>query len=170
MRKFIQKTERIGFSEWTKGDIDLAHSLWGDKKVTKYICASGEFTERDIMNRLNSEIDNNKRFGIQYWPIFDLKTEDFIGCCGLRPYDLENSIYEIGFHLKSEYWGKGLGPEAAKVVINYAFDFLNASDIFAGHNPNNINSKKVLERLGFHFIGDEYYAPTRLYHPSYKYR
>ena len=71
-------------------------------------------------------------------------------------------------NLKSKYWGKGLGIEAARAIIQYAFDNLHAAELFGGHNPYNVNSKKVLERLGFHHIGDEYYAPTGLYHPSYK--
>jgi hypothetical protein len=49
------------------------------------------------------------------------------------------------------------------LLKKYAFDNLKATDIFAGHNPNNTNSKKILERLGFHYICDEYYAPTGLF-------
>lgn len=170
MRKYFLCTERIGFSEWTNNDIDLARSLWGEKEVTEFICSSGVFSEKDIEVRLNLEIENNKNYGVQYWPIFNLENDELIGCCGLRPYDLDNKIYEIGFHLRHEYWGKGLASESASAVINYTFEKLKAADIFAGHNPNNVNSKKLLERLGFHYVGDEYYKPTGLYHPSYRYR
>lgn len=99
-----------------------------------------------------------------------MATGDFIGCCGLRPYKLEEGIFEIGFHLKERFWGKGFANEGAKAVIQYAFDQLQATDIFAGHNPHNVNSRKALEHLGFHYISDEYYPPTGLYHPSYKYK
>lgn len=169
MRTFFMNTERISFSEWTENDIGLARTLWGDEDVTRFICASGLFSEQDIHARLNREIKNYQQYGMQYWPIFNKEDGDFIGCCGLRPYDLENRIYEIGFHLRSKYWGVGLGSEAANAVINYAFHSLNASDLFAGHNPNNVNSKKILERLGFHYINDEFYELTGLYHPSYRY-
>ena len=168
MREFFLETKRIVFSHWGQGDFSLAHSLWGEKEVTKYISKTGIFSENEIIDRLQLEIDNEKKFHVQYWPIFEKETGEFIGCCGLRPYDIEKRIYEIGFHLKSKYWGKGLGIEAARAIIQYAFDNLHAAELFAGHNPYNVNSKKVLERLGFHHIGDEYYAPTGLYHPSYK--
>jgi len=46
---------------------------------------------------------------------------------------------------------------------------LDANGLFAGHNPNNTNSRKVLEKLGFTYVGDEFYEPTGLYHPSYKF-
>ena len=61
----------------------------------------------------------------------------------------------------------GYGCEAASSVINYAFTNLNFSGLFAGRNPNNIASKKLLEKLGFSYVRDEYYQPTGLYHPSY---
>lgn len=170
MRDYFMKTERVGFSKWDDRDILLAQSLWCDTEVTKYICASGGFSKQDIKERLEKEICNQNNFNIQYWPIFCVDTGDFIGCCGLRPYRLENGIYEIGFHLKPKYWGKGLGTEAAKAVIIYAFEILKANDLFAGHHPNNIGSAKMLNKLGFHHTHDEYYEPTGMNHPSYRYK
>lgn len=119
----------------------------------------------EIENRLKIEIDRNNKYHIQYWPIFELRLKKFIGCCGLRPY--KENKYEIGFHLRPKFWGQGYAVEAAKAVIDYAFKILQAK-LFAGHNPNNTASKKVLSKLGFQYIGDEFYAPTGLYHPSYE--
>lgn len=75
---------------------------------------------------------------------------------------------EIGFHIIKERWGQGFGPEAAKAVIAYAFDTLGADELFAGHNPRNTASEKVLRRLGFVYTHDEFYVPTGLMHPSYR--
>ena len=170
MREYFMETMRIGFSKWRKDDIGLANSVWGDKEVTRFICAAGKFTVQEILQRLNLEIQNGKNYGVQYWPIFSLKNGDFIGYCGLHPYNPEEDAYEIGFHLREKYWGKGLATEGAKAVMDYAIDVLNANSLFAGHHPNNNGSKKVLKKLGFHYIGDKYYAPTGLFHPSYRYR
>lgn len=165
-RKYFLKTERIGFSIWEKEDSQLAKLLWGNPEVTRFICASGQFSENDIINRLNQEISNNKEYKVQYWPIFELASNELIGCCGLRPY-AENE-YEIGFHLRPEFWGKGCAKEAANAVIDYAFTVLKAKALFAGHNPNNIASRKVLNKLGFVYVRDEFYEPTGLLHPSYE--
>ena len=35
-KEFFMKTERIGFSQWTVDDLDLAIQLWGEKEVTQY--------------------------------------------------------------------------------------------------------------------------------------
>lgn len=168
MRIFFIKTKRIGFSKWNNDDLNLAVELWGDKEVTRFICASGIFTKQDIIHRLETEIRNDKLFGIQYWPIFDLSTEELIGCCGIRPFDSEPQSYEIGFHLRKKYWGMGYASEAANAVIDYSFNHLSAHKLFAGHHPQNEASKKLLTKLGFRYIGKEFYKPTGLYHPSYE--
>lgn len=169
MRSYFMQTSRLGFSLWQEDDQDLADSLWGDPAVTKFICASGTFTDQDIKDRLQKEIRNNELHGIQYWPLFSLETGELIGCCGLRPYDPENGIYELGFHIRSLHWGNKYAAEAAAAVIRHAFDTMKVKGLFAGHNPKNAVSKKVLQRLGFRYTHDEYYAPTGLRHPAYRY-
>lgn len=165
-RKFFLKTNRIGFSKWIQNDIDFAKLLWGNPEVTKYICSDGIFSLDDIVNRLNTEILNELEYQVQYWPIFELTTNDLIGCCGLKPHKANE--YEIGFHLRPEFWGQGYAKEAANAVIEYAFTSLKAKRLFAGHNPKNDRSRKLLSKLGFIYIGDEFYEPTGLYHPSYE--
>ncbi len=159
------KTDRIGFSRWKEADILLAETLWGDVEVTRYICANGQFSKTDIENRLKKELENEANFQIQYWPIFELASEELIGCCGLRPHGEKQ--YEIGVHLRPKFWRQGYAVEAAKAVIQYAFDVLQADILFAGHHPQNVASRRVLEKLGFAYIGDEFYAPTGRNHPSY---
>lgn len=165
-RDFWLKTNRIGFSAWQHDDSKLAELLWGDPDVTRFICAKGHFSIDDIAKRLEKEIQNDSEYGVQYWPIFELFSNELIGCCGLRPHG-ENE-YEIGFHLRPFFWGQGYAIEAARAVIDYAFTVLQAEGLFAGHNSQNTASKKVLTRLGFCYVGDEFYEPTGLYHPSYE--
>jgi len=66
MRDYFLETERIGFSHWKQADYELALLLWGDEVVTKYISKSGKFTEQEIMERLNLEIENGIKFYVQY--------------------------------------------------------------------------------------------------------
>lgn len=164
-REYFIKTERIGFSKWKKGDLDLAETLWGNQAVTKYLCATGKFSHEAIEKRLETEISNGEKYGVQYWPFYSLESGALIGCCGLRPHGEDE--YEIGFHLRPEFWGQGYAKESAKSIIEYAFDSLHTKSLFAGHNPNNVASKKLLLNLGFTYLNDEFYAPTGLFHPSY---
>ena len=168
MREYFIKTIRIGFSNWSDADLNLASQLWGESEVTQYICSTGKFTQEDIVNRLNTEINNHALYHIQYWPIFELSTEELIGCCGIRPFKSDSNSYELGFHLRSKYWGQGYASEAAKAAIDYSFHILKAKKLYAGHHPQNKASEKLLLKLGFQPIGTEFYAPTGLYHPSYE--
>jgi RimJ/RimL family protein N-acetyltransferase len=167
VRSFFLTTARLGFSVWSPADLPLARQLWGDPQVTHYICASGVFSEAEIENRLASEIEHYQEYAIQYWPIFHLQTGDLVGCCGLRPFEPENDGYELGFHLRPQFWGQRYAFEAASAVLDYAFMTLYARQIVAGHHPQNAASQKVLERLGFTFVRLVFYPPTGLMHPSY---
>jgi len=168
MREYFLKTNRIGFSKWSASDLDLAAQLWGDKEVTQFICAAGTFTHQDIIDRLDTEIHNDEVFHIQYWPIFELATDELIGCCGIRPFQTDMNSYELGSHLRKKYWGQGFAAEAAKAAMDYSFHMLNAKKLYAGHHPENLASEKLLLRLGFQYIGLNFYEPTGLYHPSYE--
>ncbi len=165
-REYFMKTDRIGFSLWREDDLDLADLLWGDPEVTRYLCKDGLFSPDDIRRRLAAEIANRQTSGIQYWPIFTLAGNDLIGACGLRPY--HRNTPELGFHLRPQYWHQGYGAEAAGKVIAYAFENTDAGSLFAGHHPDNMASRSLLERLGFICTGSELYPPTGLLHPSYR--
>ena len=165
--EYFLTTERIGFRKWDNNDFLLAKGLWGDYNVTKLIDARGPLTDEQIETRLLDEINREHNYRVQYFPIFLLKTNEHIGCCGLRPYDLNDNIYEIGFHIRSSQWKKGYAFEAAKAIIEFAFTEMNISSLFAGHNPNNESSRNLLNKLGFIYKRDEFYKPTGLNHPSY---
>lgn len=167
MKEFFLKTARLEFSVWNEKDISDASELWGNPQVTRYITADGKMTKEQVQQRLNKEIDTYNDVNIQYWPIYLIETNENVGCCGLRPYDSENNILEMGIHLKEKYWGLGLAKEACSAVIEYAFKTLKVNAIFAGHNPKNKASSQLLKKLGFKYTHDEFYPPTGLYHPSY---
>lgn len=165
--KYFMQTARLGFRRWLENDLDIALGLWGDPDVTRLIDARGKLSEDQVRERLDREIATEKEYGVQYWPIFLLKEDEHVGCCGLRPYDLSGQIYALGFHIRSSHWRHGYAQEAARAVINYAFDRLGARSLFAGHNPANESSRRLLKKLGFQYTHDEYFAPTGQNHPSY---
>jgi len=160
-----EPTARLFFREWRSDDWPLAFALWGDARVTAFI--GGQFTEAQVRQRLQEQMDLQRQHGFQYWPVFQRDSGEHIGCCGLRPRDLPQGILEIGFHLRPQSWGKGYATEAAQAVSSYAFEKLGARALFAGHHPQNASSRRTLEKLGFQYSHDEPYAPTGLRHPSY---
>ena len=166
MGEYFLHSPRLGFRCWRDADFPLAFNLWGDPTVTRYISARG-YTLREVQIRLQLEIEAERTHGIQYWPIFLLGTGEHVGCCGLRLRESQPEVLELGVHIASRHWRKGYAFEAASCVIDHAFTARAAQAIFAGHNPENDASRRLLTRLGFVYTHDEFYAPTGLQHPSY---
>lgn len=165
-KKYLpEPTQRIYFQHWQEADLELAYTLWSNPEVTRWI--GGPFNDELVKRRLYEEIELQERYGVQYWPTFLSNSQKFIGCAGLRPYRLEEGVYELGIHLLPEFWGRGLASEAAESAIRHALQQLNASAIFAGHHPENRRSAGLIRRLGFQYTHDEFYPPTGRTHPSY---
>lgn len=116
---------------------------------------------------LEREIERMNTHGFQYWPIYLLSEDEFVGCCGLRSYRPEDAVHELGFHLRPRYWGKGLAVEAGREAITFGFQTLGAKGISAGHHPGNVNSKKVMEKLGFRYTHDEFFPELGIDIPYY---
>jgi RimJ/RimL family protein N-acetyltransferase len=165
MGYFFLKTPRLGFRQWSIADLPLALALWGDPEVTHFI--GGPFSPEQIQERLNTELDLSSKHNVQYWPVFLLEEGEHVGCAGLRPYRLEDRIFELGVHLRRPHWGHGLAEEAARAVIKFAFENAGAKALFAGHHPANSASQHLILKLSFRPTHEEFYPPTGLHHPSY---
>jgi len=163
--QYFLSTGRIGFRCWKEDDLPLAIELWGDPRVSEFL--GGPFSPEQIRARLDSEIALQREHQFQYWPLFLLDGDVHAGCCGLRPYDPTAGILELGFHLRPEHWGRGIGFEAASAVIGYAFSTLGARALFAGHFPANEASRRLLVKLGFEYDGMKVYPPTGVLEPTY---
>jgi [ribosomal protein S5]-alanine N-acetyltransferase len=163
--EYFLRTPRLGFRNWSADDLPLALTLFGDPQVTRL--TGGPYSADKVKARLDTEIANLVEFGFQYWPVFLLESDDFVGCCGLRPYELEKGIYELGYNLRPCHWGKGLAEEAARGIIALAFGRVQVRALFAGHHPENAASRCILQKLGFRYTHDELYPPTGAMEPVY---
>lgn len=55
-----------------RDDLELAKLLWGNPAVTRYICANGVFDIHDIINRMNTEIQNESLYQVHH-PSYELE-------------------------------------------------------------------------------------------------
>lgn len=73
-----------------------------------------------------------------------------VGVIGL---ELRDDIYSkaplLGYWLGEDYWGRGIMPQAVKLITDYAFTRLDVIRIQAGVLSNNPKSMRVLEKAGF---------------------
>lgn len=59
---------------------------------------------------------------------------------------------ELAYWSGVPYWGKGLIPEASKVVIEHAFTSLNMAGHWCGFYENNTQSFRAQEKCGFKIV------------------
>lgn len=79
-----------------------------------------------------------------------------MGDCGICR--IENTeINELGYRIKKKYWNQGFASEAAKALIEYAFEKLKFNEIHAIVELQNKKSIYLLEnKLAFKNIGQIY--------------
>ena len=68
---------------------------------------------------------------------------------------------EIGYWLGEDFWGKGYVTEATLRVLQYAFEQLHLTQLWAGAYEENIASQRVLEKCGFryHYTLEDFLLP-----------
>jgi RimJ/RimL family protein N-acetyltransferase len=74
-----------------------------------------------------------------------------LGACGVAK--LDGTTPEIGYWLGLAFWGKGYATEAARAVIDHAFDELGHQLLLGGARVSNPASRRVLEKCGFQWTG-----------------
>ena len=157
-------SNRIGFRHWTEEDLALAQTLWGNADVTRLFYKK-PLSQEQVQDRLHWEIKCQNAHQIQYWPIFTLEQDKFLGCAGLRLH--ENAELEFGVHLLPQFWRLGYASEAGSRIIEYALQRRLSNTIMAGHHPENAGSRQTLLKLGLIAGSAQYYEPTGLNHPLY---
>lgn len=60
---------------------------------------------------------------------------------------------EIGWFLLPAYWGRGYATDATGLLLRYGFDVLDSERLVATCDPENIGSKRVLEKAGMTYEG-----------------
>ncbi|MBQ3047682.1 MAG: GNAT family N-acetyltransferase [Clostridia bacterium] len=79
--------------------------------------------------------------------------EKVIGCIGITNINKIAKRAELGWWVAKEEWNKGIATEAAKAIINFAFDKLKLHTLCARHFENNPASGRVMQKSGMSFVG-----------------
>lgn len=75
-----------------------------------------------------------------------------IGCADIDA--IEAGGAELGYFFDEANWGKGYAREAAGAVRDFAFERIGVDHLVAGHAAENPASGKVLQALGFRYVGE----------------
>lgn len=100
-----------------------------------------------------SQKDWNKKNKEWVFAIFLKKTNEFIGCIGIKPSEENQIIQNLGYWIGKDYRGNGYVLEAIKKLIDLSFKELKVRKIEAGVYSPNKASQKVLLKVGFKIEG-----------------
>ena len=86
------------------------------------------------------------------WSIDRVGVSDAIGTITLSFGAIDARAAALGFVLARAHWGHGLGSEAARKVLRYAFETLALEQVTAEAAARNFASLRILAKLGFKHI------------------
>lgn len=78
---------------------------------------------------------------------------EVVGWAAVGMTDRRARVAELAYYVLPEHQGNGYATEAASLLVDYAFDELNAHSVTAAVQAGNDPSERILERLGFEQVG-----------------
>jgi ribosomal-protein-alanine N-acetyltransferase len=158
----IIETEHLRLRSFVPDDLDAYfEQVYGDADVMRYI-SGGQPRNRDRTNDvLQFAMRHEKTYGYSIWALLDRTDNQFIGHCGLI-HPQEKPEVELVCALGKSFQKQGIGPEAAIASLRFGFESANLERIIGLAYPENIGSRKGMEKIGMKYVGlsDDYYHAT----------
>ncbi len=129
--------------------------LLQDPRVAKWIWPHGGPTEQDLIELVDQKERHWERYGFGLWLLREHGTGIAVGWGGLQwtsVADLDE--VEVAWVTAPERWRQGLATELALTSIAAAFGPLGLQEIVAFTLPDNVASRRVMEKTGFVFERD----------------
>lgn len=147
IRKELQ-TERLRLRLFTLADVPIMFELNSDPEIIKYAEATPTRDLQEARQRLEQgPLADYEKYGYGRFAVELKETGKVIGFCGIK-YLPEIDLPEVGYRYLKEYWGRGIGTEAAMACVDFARDDLKIKKLIALIMPENTGSIKVAEKLG----------------------
>ncbi|GGY84345.1 GNAT family N-acetyltransferase [Pseudoduganella plicata] len=145
----IIRTARLDLRLWQPEDVAPFVQLNADPLVTEFLPGPVSPDEaRLLFARQNALYEQH---GTCYFAAALRETSELVGFVGVKhvasglPFA---PCYEIGWRLGSPWWGRGLATEGALAALRHAFDTLMLAEIVSFTVPDNLRSRRVMERIG----------------------
>lgn len=156
------ETQNFRLRSFVPDDLDDYYTqIYGDAEVMRYI-SGGQARNRDRTNDvLMFVMRHEKTYGYSLWALLNRADDTFIGHCGLI-HPGESPEIELACALGKSFQKQGGGPEAAIATFRYAFETLGLEKIIGVAYPENLPSRKGMEKIGMKYVGltDLYYNST----------
>jgi len=149
MRKPFLIGDKIYLREIEKSDLNENYQQWfNDEEVCRFNDHHRFPNYRQDMEEYYGDVIKSKNNLIL--AIIDKKTDKHIGNVSLQNIDYVNRSAEIAIIIGDKnYWSKGVGGEAANLIISHGFKSLNLNRIYCGTSETNMGMQKLALKAGF---------------------
>ncbi len=139
--------DRIYLKKLREDNATQEYCDWlNDSEVNIYLETKRATIEE--LKRYIRERENNKN--CLFLGIFLKENNKHVGNIKLEPIDLSCKKTTLGILIGDKnYWGRGIGTEATKLVVNHAFNTLGLNDVNLGVISKNKSAIRVYEKVGF---------------------
>lgn len=141
----VIKTERLDIRRFTADDWKDLHEYLSEERVVRYEPYL-PFTEEQ-----SREAAADRAVSKDFWAVCLKENGKLIGNVYLAEGEQQN--WEVGYVFNYAYQKKGYATEAVKALMDKIFRENNAHRIYANCDPENHDSWKLLEGVGFHREG-----------------
>lgn len=143
------RTPRLILRRWRPADHAPFAAMNADPRVMEFFPAtlSPEETDASIA-RIEAHFDQH---GFGLWAVEIPGMAHFAGFVGLNYPRFEAAFtpcVEIGWRLAAEYWNQGFATEGARAALVFGFETLKLDEIVSFTVPDNVRSRRVMEKLG----------------------
>jgi len=144
---------------------DLA-PMFADPRVAATM--GGILTEEQVAAMLEQDAAHWERDGFGPWMCYDKETGEPVGRGGLNRTEFDGAAeVEVAWLITPERWKQGLATELGAASVEVAFGTAGLADVVAFTLPDNLASRRVMEKLGFEY---EKTAPYKVYGDHVLYR
>jgi ribosomal-protein-alanine N-acetyltransferase len=165
----ILETQRLILRHLEPGDLDSLFALYSDPQVRQFI-PEGTLSYEETQEELEWFLNGHPTYPeLGLWATIHKESDQLIGRCGLLPWTIDGRFeVEVAYMLAKEYWGQGLGTEAAQAILDYGFGTLQLPRLICLIDRDNLASIRVAEKIGMTFEreGRDEKGPFLLYSKS----
>ena len=128
------------------GDVEVVHELWTNRDVRHFLFDERVIPLEEARSIVEQSIRSFQEGGYGIWLAFSRETAKLIGFAGLIQSSDESPNLIYGVH--PDFQGTGFATDAAKAVLDFAFDTLGLKSVTADVDEPNVMSVRILEKLG----------------------
>ena len=143
------ESERLRLRSLAARDAAEVFELYADRDAVRFGYAPKMARLDDALHVVEETIALARDRTLFHFGVADREHDRIIGHATLFKWDQEHRRAEVGYSIRRDRWGLGLGSEAVSTLIGFGFQRLGLRRIEADADPRNVASIRLLEKLGF---------------------